>query len=150
MATIEEELKMVKIAHSRLLNQHKQLEKNVLDLINNQKELNQYVQSQLIETSISLTEMRISIKEINYPQPIKVKNPFIIDNVYKEQISEIISIEEVDWKSERFINYEIKFKEREEIYTCFVSLRYKLLPNIIIKFTYDGNGKLKKLRILEK
>jgi hypothetical protein len=47
MATIEEELKMVKTAHSRLLNQHKELEKIVLNLLQDQEELNKYVQEQM-------------------------------------------------------------------------------------------------------
>ena len=135
MATIEEELKMVKTAHSRLLNQHKELEKVVMDLINTQKELNQYVQEQLIEMSNT--------------QPPKVKIPFVIDNIYREQISEIISTNQVEWQGGQYVSYEIKFNDRQEIYTCFISLKYRLLSGFTIRFTYDGNGKLKQLRILE-
>jgi hypothetical protein len=135
MATIEEELKMIKTAHHRLLNQHKELEKVVLDLINTQKGLNQYVQEQLIQMSNT--------------QPPKVKNPLVIDNIYREQISEIISTNQVEWQGGQYVSYEIKFNDREEIYTCFISLKYRLLAGFTIRFTYDGNGKLKQLRILE-
>jgi len=134
MATVEEELKMIKTAHSRLLNQHKELEKVVLDLINNQKELNQYVQEQLIE--------------MNNTQPPKVKSPLVIDNIYREEISEVISSNEVEWQGAPFVSYEIKLKDRQEVFTCFISLKYRLLTGFTIRFTYDGNGKLKQLRII--
>jgi len=135
MGTVEEELKMIKTAHHRLLNQHKELEKVVMELINTQKELNQYVQEQLILMSNT--------------QPPKVKIPFVIDNIYREQISEIISTNQVEWQGGQYVSYEIKFNDREEIYTCFISLKYRLLAGFTIRFTYDGNGKLKQLRILE-
>ena len=135
MATIEEELKMVKTAHSRLLNQHKELEKIVLNLLQDQEELNKYVQEQMIE--------------MNNTQPPKVKNPLVVDNLYREQISEIISTNQVEWQGSQYVSYEIKLKDREEIYTCFISLKYRLMSGFTIRFTYDGNGKLKQLRILE-
>ena len=135
MSKIEEDLQMMKTAHSRLLNQHKELEKLVLRIFDAQNRLEKYVQEQLIE--------------LNNTQPPKVKSQFIVDNIYREQISEILSTNQVEWQSGQYVSYEIKFNGREEIYTCFISLKYRLLAGFTIRFTYDGNGKLKQLRILE-
>jgi hypothetical protein len=135
MSTVEEELKMIKTAHSRLLNQHKELKELVLLILDKSGKLEKYVQEQLIE--------------LNNTQPPKVKSQFIVDNVYREQISEILSTNQVEWQGGQYVSYEIKFNDREEIYTCFISLKYRLLAGFTIRFTYDGNGKLKQLRILE-
>lgn len=135
MATVEEDLKMMKTAHSRLLIQHKELEKLVITLTGKFNELEKYVQEQLIE--------------LNNTQPPKVKSQFIVDNVYREQISEIISTNQKEWQGGQYVSYEIKLNGREEIYNCFISLKYRLLAGFTIRFTYDGNGKLKQLKILE-
>jgi len=135
MSKVEEDLQMMKTAHSRLLNQHKELEKLVVLVAGKFNELEKYVQEQLIE--------------LNNTQPPKVKSQFIVDNVYREQISEILSTNQVEWQGGQYVSYEIKFNGREEIYTCFISLKYRLLAGFTIRFTYDGNGKLKQLRILE-
>jgi hypothetical protein len=135
MITIEEELKMIKTAHSRLLNQYKELEKLVKIISGKHNELEEYVQKQFIELSNT--------------QPPKVKSSFIIDNIYREQISEIVSSNQVEWQGGQYVSYEIKLKDREEIFTCFISLKYRLMVGFTIKFTYDGTGKLKQLKILE-
>jgi hypothetical protein len=135
MSTVEEELKMVKTAHSRLLNQHKELEKIVLNLLQNQKELNKYVQEQMIE--------------ITNIQPPKVNNQFILGNRYREKIVEIISSKQVEWQGSQYVSYVIRLNKREEIYTAFISLKYNLLPGFMIDFTYEGEGKLKSIKIME-
>lgn len=135
MATIEEELKMVKTAHSRLLNQHKELEKIVLNLLQDQKELNKYVQEQMIEMSNT--------------QPPKVKTQFVIGNRYREKIFKIISSKQVEWQGSQYVSYVIKLNEREEIYTAFISIKYNLLPGFMIDFTYEGEGKLRSIKIME-
>lgn len=134
MTKIEEELKMIKTAHSRLLNQHKELEKIVLNLLSDQKELNKYVQEQIIEMSNT--------------QPPKVKNQFIIGNRYREKVIEIISTKQVEWQGSQYVSYVIKLNEREEIYTAFISLKYNLLPGFMIDFTYEGEGKLRSIKIM--
>jgi DNA mismatch repair ATPase MutS len=135
MESIKEELKMVKTAHSRLLNQHKELEKVVLNLLQDQKELNKYVQEQLIE--------------LNNTQPPKVKSQFVIGNRYREKIIEIISSKQVEWQGSQYVSYVIKLNEREEIYTAFISLKYNLLPGFMIDFTYEGEGKLRSIKIMQ-
>ena len=135
MSTVEEELKMVKTAHSRLLNQHKELEKIVLNLLQDQKELNKYVQEQMIEMSNI--------------QPPKVNNQFILGNRYREKIVEIISSKQVEWQGSQYVSYVIRLNKREEIYTAFISLKYNLLPGFMIDFTYEGEGKLKSIKIME-
>ena len=135
MSKVEEDLQMMKTAHSRLLNQHKELEKLVVLVAGKFNELEKYVQEQLIE--------------LNNTQPPKVKSQFIVDNIYREQISEIISTNQKEWQGGQYVAYEIKLNDREEIYTCFISLKYRLLAGFTIRFTYDGNSKLKQIRILE-
>jgi hypothetical protein len=135
MATIEEELKMVKTAHSRLLNQHKELDKLVIKICESQHKFEQYVHEQLIE--------------LNNTQPPKVKNQLQIGNRYREKIVQVISSKQVEWQGSQYVNYVIKLNEREEIYTAFISLKYNLLAGFLIDFTYDGDGKLRSIKILE-
>jgi hypothetical protein len=135
MEKIEQELKTIKVAHSRLLNQYKELEKKLVTLMTDQKELEKYVQQQLIE--------------MNNTQPPKVKYSLQPDNIYKEEISEIISSNEVEWNNGKYVNYEIKLKDREEIYKAFVGIKYRLLSGFIIKFNYEGSGLLRQVRILD-
>jgi flagellar biosynthesis chaperone FliJ len=136
MENLLDELKMVKVAHSRLLNQYKDLDKKLNSLTNNHRELERYVQEQLVELVKSQSKV--------------TKQPFVNDNIYIETISEIISnSDEIEWNNGKYINYEIKLKDREELFTAFVSLKYRLLVGFTIKFTYVGNGKLSKIRILD-
>ena len=136
MENLLDELKMVKVAHSRLLNQYKDLDKKLNSLTNNHRELERYVQEQLVELVKSHSKV--------------TKQPFVNDNIYIETISEIISnSDEIEWNNGKYINYEIKLKDREELFTAFVSLKYRLLVGFTIKFTYVGNGKLSKIRILD-
>jgi hypothetical protein len=135
MEKIEQELKTIKVAHSRLLNQYKELEKKLVTLMTDQKELEKYVQQQLIE--------------MNNTQPPKVNNQFILGNRYREKIVEIISSKQVEWQGSQYVSYVIKLNKIEEIYTAFISLKYNLLPGFMIDFTYEGEGKLKSIKIME-
>jgi hypothetical protein len=142
MATIEEEIQMIKTAHSRLFNQLKQLESDFNSLI---------VDSNLCNTNIanSIKDLQEQLVELRNTQPPKVKPALIIDNVYRERISEIISGNKVEWNNGQYMNYEIKLKDREEIFNAFISIKYRLVPGFIIKFTYSDNSKLKNIRIIE-
>lgn len=142
MATIEEELQMVKTAHSRLFNQLKQLESDFNSLIVDSNQTN-------INLGNKIKELQEQIVEISNTQTPKVKQPFVIDNTYRETISAVLSTNQVEWNNGQYVNYEIKLKDREEIYTAFISLKYRLVPGFIIKFTYNDNGKLKNIKIIE-
>lgn len=141
MSETIEQIEMLKKAHSRLYNQYNQLSKDLDIMKNKEKELFEYFFNHIHNLQETINEL----KSIQQP---KVVQSFLVDNIYKEQISEIISQEEKDWKNQNFINYEIKLKGREEIYTVFLSLKYRLLPGFNIKFLYDGSGKLKNVRII--
>lgn len=132
MKTIEEELKMIKTAHSRLLNQYKELEKVVKVYSTKLNVLDEYVQEQLIELN--------NIKQVNN------KYPLVAGSRYMEEIVEIISTNEVEWQGNPYNNYEVKLKDREELYTIFISTKYKLEPKLMIKFYYSGEGKLSGVR----
>jgi hypothetical protein len=135
MSKVEEDLKMMKTAHSRLLNQHKELKELVLRIMDEQIKLEKYVQEQLIE--------------LNNTQSPKVKSQFVIGNRYREKIIEIISSKQVEWQGSQYVSYVIKLKEREEIYTAFISLKYNLVSGFMIDFTYEGEGKLRSIKIME-
>jgi hypothetical protein len=135
MSKVEEDLQMMKIAHSRLLNQHKELKELVLRIMDEQLKLEKYVQEQLIE--------------LNNTQSPKVKSQFVIGNRYREKIIEIISSKQVEWQGSQYVSYVIKLNEREEIYTAFISLKYNLVPGFMIDFTYEGEGKLRSIKIME-
>ena len=133
MKTVEEELKMLKTAHSRLLNQYKELEKYINVVSNKLINLDEYVQKEFIQ--------------LNNTRPVFVKNPLLVGSRYIECISEIISTNEVQWQGSPYNNYEIKLKDREELYTVFISSKYKLEPKLMIKFFYSGEGKLSGIKL---
>lgn len=133
MKTVEEELKMIKTAHSRLLNQYKELEKVVKLYSTKLNVLDEYVQEQLIE--------------LNNNKKTAVKYTLVVGSRYMEEISEIISTNEVEWQGSTYNNYEVKLKDREELYTIFISTKYKLEPKLTIKFFYSGEGKLSGVRL---
>lgn len=132
MKPLEEEIQMIKTAHSRLLNQYKDLEKQLNLLKSKHTDLEQVVLEQLLSS-------------IKNDEPV-YKPSLIAGNRYVEEISEIISIEKKEWNGGQFINYELKFKDRQEIYTAFISIKYVLEPKMKIKFFYAGEGKLSNVK----
>lgn len=140
MKPIDEEIQVLKTAHSRLYNQFQNLIKDHQMLLNYFNELNEK-QSNFEKVIYQQVE---DLKQIG---PIR-KPEFFAGNIYTAQISEVLSEREVDWNNSKYVNYEIKFKEREEIYLAFISIKYRLLPNFNIKFMYEGNGKLKNVKII--
>jgi len=140
MATIEEELQMVKTAHARLFNQLKQLESDFNSLIVelNQNNINHCNMVKLLQQQID----NITIP----PQP---KEIFKDGCNYTSTIEEIITVEETLWNKNTCLNMEVKLISRDELYKVFVLKGNK--PNIgnKIRFTFDAtDNKLKKLKVL--
>ncbi len=141
MKTTEDEIKLLKQAHSRLNEDYKSLYKKYTELDKCIIAMNSYIQSQVLNIS---TE----IDNIKSTQPVKLKPAMTIGNNYMEKISEIISCEKKNWNNSDFSNYILKLEQREELYTAFVSIKNELKAGIKIRFNYDGDGKLKQIKII--
>ena len=140
MATVEEELQMVKTAHGRLFNQLKQLENDFNSLI---VDANQ--------TNITLTnKIRVLQEQIdNITIPPQPKEVFKDGNNYTSTIEEIITIEETIWDKKPCLNMEVKLVGRDELYKVFVLKGNKPDAGSKIRFTFDAaDNKLKKLKVL--
>lgn len=140
MKQIEQEIQVLKTAHSRLHNQYQNLLKDYQSIFNYLDKLNE---KQFNFEKLILEQIE-DLKEI---KPVR-KPEFIAGNIYTSQISEVFSEKEVYWNNGKYLDYEIKFKGREEIYLAFISIKYRLLPNFNIKFMYEGNGKLRNVKII--
>ena len=140
MATIEEELKMVKTAHSRLFNQFKQLESDFNSLI--------------VDANISNINMSAKIKELqeqidNFILPPQPKESFKDGSSYTGEILEIVTTEPTEWKNKSFYNLEVKLVGRDELYKIFVLKENKPRPGSRIRFTYQlQDNKLCGIKIL--
>ncbi len=141
MATVEEEIKMLKNAHSRLFNQFKQLENDFNSLIVdiNQSNINYSNKIKLLQEQIN----DITIP----PQP---KEMFKDGCSYTSTIEEIVSKEETIWDKKTCLNMEVKLVDREELYKIFVLKDNAPLAGFKIRFMFEEkDNKLKKIKILE-
>lgn len=140
MATIEEELQMVKTAHSRLFNQLKQLESDFNSLI--------------VDANLSNINLTNKIKELqeqidNFILPPQPKEIFKDASNYTSIIEDIVTIEETIWNNNIYLNMEVKLIGKEELYKIFVLKGNKPYTGNKIRFTYDAtDNKLKKLKVL--
>ncbi len=140
MATIEEELKMVKTAHSRLFNQFKQLENDFNSLI--------------VDANMSTVNISNKIKDLqqqidNFILPPQSKENFKDGSSYTGEILEIVTIEPTEWKNKSFYNLEVKLVGRDELYKVFVLKENKPRPGNRIRFTYQlQDNKLSGLKVL--
>jgi hypothetical protein len=140
MATVEEELQMVKTAHSRLFNQLKQLENDFNSLIVETNRSNVHYSS-----IIKLLQEQID----NITIPPQPKEVFKDGNNYTSTIEEIITIEETIWDKKTCLNMEVKLVDRDELYKVFVLKGNKPDAGCKIRFTFDAtDNKLKKLKVL--
>jgi hypothetical protein len=139
MATIEEELQMVKTAHSRLFNQLKQLESDFNSLI---------VDSNLSNINLSnkIKQLQEQIDSIDVvPQP---KENFKEGSNYTAIISEFVTIQETQWKNKDFLNIELKLVGRNELYKIFVLKGSKPRVGDKIRFTYQPEDKLYQIKVI--
>jgi hypothetical protein len=140
MATIEEELQMVKTAHARLFNQLKQVESDLNSLTKDTDQNTFNFASAILELQKQFNSITIP------PQPKEIfKDGFN----YTSTIEEIITVEETLWNKNICLNMEVKLIGRDELYKVFVLKGNK--PNIgnKIRFTFDAtDNKLKKLKVL--
>jgi hypothetical protein len=137
--TIEERLTQLEKAHSRLHNQYQNLQKDF-------NGLEEFVHNVLY--SIMKDNCK-SIRELKDYQP---KEKFIDGNTYLETIEELISIKEVKWDNKEFLDAEVKFVARPEIYKIFVlkskAPHIKGFNGAKASFKYDAStNKLTKLTI---
>jgi len=139
MATIEEELKMIKTAHARLFNQFNQLSNDYEKLVKIVGDNYNHFQS--INT--------IMWKEIELKKPAQPKEVFKDANNYTSTIENIVTIEETNWNNNVYLNMEVKLIGREELYKVFVLKGNKPDTGNKIRFTFDAtDNKLKKLKVL--
>jgi hypothetical protein len=139
MSTIEEEIQMIKTAHSRLFNQLKQLESDFNSLI--------------VESNITNINLGNKIKELQeqldnvtiVPKPME---SFKEGSSYTGIISEIITIEQTEWKGKTFLNIELTLFGRQEIYKIFVLKGNKPSVGNRIRFTYQLENKLYQIKVL--
>jgi hypothetical protein len=140
MATVEEELQMVKTAHARLFNQFKQLENDLNSLI--------------VEANKNNTNFASAIKELqkqfdNLTIPPQPKEIFKDASNYTSTIEDIVTIEETSWNNNLYLNMEVKLIGKEELYKIFVLKGNKPNTGNKIRFTFDAtDNKLKKLKVL--
>lgn len=139
MATIEEELQMVKTAHSRLFNQLKQLESDFNSLI---------VESNISNINLTnkIKQLQEQIDDISFPpQP---KETFKQGCNYTGVISEFVMVQETQWKNKDFLNIELKLVGRNELYKIFVLKGSKPRVGDKIKFTYQPEDKLYQIKVI--
>lgn len=139
MATIEEELQMVKTAHSRLFNQLKQLENDFNSLIvdANQNNIS-------LNNKIKLLQEKIDGITI----PTQLKENFKEGSSYTGVISEIVTVEQTEWKKKSFLNIELKLVGREELFKVFVLEENKPSNGNKIRFTYQLEDKLYQIKVI--
>ena len=139
MATIEEELQMVKTAHSRLFNQLKQLENDFNSLIVDANQNNISLNNKIKLLQEKLDDITI---------PTQPKESFKIGSSYTGVISEIVTVEETEWKNKSFLNIELKLIGREELFKVFVLKGNKPSNGNKIRFTYELEDKLYQIKVI--
>lgn len=133
--TVEERIIQLESAHSRLFNRVNKLEEELERLVN-------------VLQDKHLTRIYSDIKEIQDKLELKTVEEFKIGANYVQIVDEIISKSEpVEWKNNKFHNYELKFQHRPEIYSAFISSKYNLSNGARIKFTLLENFKLSQIKI---
>lgn len=133
--TVEERIIQLESAHSRLFNRVNKLEQELERLVN-------------VLQDKHLTRIYSDIKEIQDKLELKTVEEFKIGANYVQIVDEIISKSEpVEWKNNKFHNYELKFQHRPEIYSAFISSKYNLSNGARIKFTLLENFKLSQIKI---
>jgi ribosomal protein L16 Arg81 hydroxylase len=138
MATIEEEVKLLKTAHGRLFNQYKQLENDFNSFIVDSNQLN-----------IKLNERLKDLQEIinNFTIPSQPKEAFKDGQFYIAVVEELVLEEKKDWNNGKWLKLLIKLKEREELFNAFILEGNKPKPGSIVLFTYKADeNKLNKLK----
>jgi hypothetical protein len=141
MATIEEELKMIKTAHGRLFNQFKQLENDINSLI--------------VDLNLSNINMSTKIKELqqqidSYQIPSKPIEQFKNNCCYSSTITEIVSTQEVKWDNKDFLDLDVKLIGRpEQIFKIFISKKNSVEVGNKIRFTFnEEHNKLSKIKVI--
>ena len=139
MATIEEELQMIKTAHSRLFNQFKQLENDFNSLI--------------VDANLSNINLNKKIKDlqeeiVNITIPPQPKESFKEGSSYTGEILEIVTVEPTEWKNKSFLNIELKLVGRSELYKIFVLKENKPSVGNKIRFTYQLEDKLIQIKVI--
>lgn len=139
MATIEEELQMVKTAHSRLFNQLKQLENDFNSLIvdANQNNIS-------LNNKIKLLQEKLDGITI----PTQPKENLKRGSSYTGVISEIVTFEETEWKNKKWLNMELKLVGREELFKVFILKGNKPSTGNKIRFTYQEEDKLYSMKVI--
>lgn len=133
--TLEERIIQLETAHSRLYNRLNQIEKDFKQLVN-------------VLDNKHLSRIYSDIEEIKDKLELKTIEEFKIGANYVAIVDEIISKSEpVEWKNNKFHNYELKFQHRPEIYSAFISSKYNLSNGARIKFTLLENFKLSQIKI---
>jgi len=135
MATIEEKIKQLENAHSRMYNQQKELTELVIKL-----------QDKLTG---ELEKITTQLKELKQEVPDTLPQQLIEDKKYNGQITEIISSKDVVWRNMNYTNWELKLKGKEHIFLAFIKTGIILEPGMLVKFTYKHYLKLVHLKVIE-
>ena len=141
MENVQDSIKLLKKAHSRLNEDYKTLMNKHIKLNELHTNLCNYVEEELLF-------LYQEIGNLKSTQPSKVKTPFVIGNNYMERVSEIIETKDVDWNNGKWIKYELKLIDRDELYNAFVQVNNEIRPGYNIRFNYGGEGKLKSIKVI--
>jgi hypothetical protein len=133
MATIEERMERLELAHSRLYNQ----QKTMLDDFAK-------IQNKLLKEISNINSQLTEGKELDLlPLPEKL----IENKKYSAEITEIVKREDVLWRNMNYSNWEVKLKGKEYIYLAFIKSEVTLEPGVHVDFEYQHYLKLKHLKI---
>ena len=133
MATNEERIERLELAHSRLFNEQKRMLEDLTK-----------VQNKLVDEIKNINSQLTAGKDLELlPLPDKL----IEGKKYSAEITEIIKREDVLWRKMDYTNWEIKLKGKDYIYLAFIKSEFTLEPGILVDFEYQHFLKLKHLKV---
>lgn len=133
MATIEERIERLELAHSRLFNEQKRMLEDLTK-----------AQNKLVEEIKNINSQLTEGKELDLlPLPEKL----VEGKKYTAEITEIIKREDVLWRKMNYSNWEVKLKGKDYIYLAFIKSEITLEPGILVDFEYQHYLKLKHLKV---
>ena len=130
MKTLEEKVEMLIKANQRLTNQLK-------EVTDRQEKMAEKVKGYLEDIYSKINELQIAREE----------KLMICGSGYIKEIELITKCNETDWRGSKWRSYELMLKGYSEVYTAFVPADIILEPDTVVQFSYEGEGKLKSLKV---
>jgi len=141
MKTVEERIEQLEKAHSRLHNQLKDVQEDLI-IIKDRMGNNYLELTSKIDNILNTLQPKEEIAAL----PDELKNGI----EYKAIVSEIIKTKDVEWKRKNYTNYELKLEGKEEyMFLAFVPTDNKIIAGDKVRFTYQHPFQCRKLTTID-